>query len=226
MYRKEARVTLLLSNRSLLEAFRRGERRAIEQVYRTYVDPVTRLLQGGFPFVSGGTVHSFRGFDNAWDLECAVQDTFIQAFSPAARLAYDGLHPFAPYLLAIARNRVISSMRSEGREQRRRTSLASEPRPHEADSPEQEAERRELRHLVSDFRSGLSEELRHFYDLRYVEDRNLLEVARELGLSRMRARGRDEKLRRLFADFLHRRGYLLSSGRSPSLAGLFLLVRS
>jgi RNA polymerase sigma factor (sigma-70 family) len=205
-------VTLLLSDRKLLDGFRRGEKWAIERVYHAYVGQVARVLQKGFSFVSGGVPQRFTGYASAWELETAVQDTFIQAFSPAARCAYDGLNPFGPYLLTIARNRAISQLRSETREQRRRGALAAEPPPEAPLSPEKAMLRREVQSLVAEFRETLPAELRRFLEVRYGEERNLLEAARELGLSRMRARLRDRKLRQLFVDFLARRGYLPHGG--------------
>jgi RNA polymerase sigma factor (sigma-70 family) len=205
-------VTLLLSDRKLLDAFRSGESWAIERVYHAYVDQVARLLQRGFHFVSGGATHRFNGFDSSWELQGAVQDAFIQAFSPAARRSYDGVSPFGPYLLTIARNRVISQLRSEGREARRRAALAAQPSPEPPDSPERQALREEARALVAEFRATLPEELQRFFDARYDEDRNLLDAARHLGLTRMRARLRDRKLLQLFTEFLERRGYLGPAG--------------
>lgn len=201
-------MTLLLSDRALLDAFRRGEPQAVERVYREYVGQVAGLLRRGFSFMSGGQAVTFRGFHNPWDLECAVQDTFIQAFSERARQAYDGVSPFGPYLMTIARNRVISQLRSDQREQRRRSAFKAE-RPHqEARSPERAAMQSELQQVVEEFRNSLDDELRTFMRVRYGEERNLLDAARALGLSRMRARTRDRKLREAFVTFLRRRGYV------------------
>jgi hypothetical protein len=78
---------------------------------------------------------------------------------------------------------------------------------------------------VGEFRASLPEDLRQLLELRYGEDRNLLEAARILGLSRMRARRLDSKLRELFASFLRRRGYLAGPGSGPgSLLSLLALA--
>ena len=129
-------MTLLVDDRDLLDSFRRGEGPAIERVYREYVGQVTALLKSGFSFMSGGKSTYFKGYKDAWELECAVQDVFIQAFSARARESYDGVKPFGPFLMTIARNRVISLLRSETREQRRRTMLAAEGDPPGPESPE------------------------------------------------------------------------------------------
>jgi len=217
-------VTLLVEDRSLLDAFRRGESKAIAKVYHAYVDQVAGLLRKGFSFMSGGHVNHFRGFANTWDLECAVQDAFISAFSENARNAYDGINPFGPYLLTIARNRVISQLRSDMREYRRRTALAAEPPHDEPETPEQEAMRGELEGLVAAFEQSLSGDQASFFQRRYREDRNLLDAARLLGLTRMRARTLDKKIRQAFTRFLRDSGYVSGAGTTGATGAGGLLA--
>jgi RNA polymerase sigma factor (sigma-70 family) len=213
-------VTLLLGDRALLDRFRAGERSAIQRVYHAYVDQVAALLRKGFPFMSGGQVMHFRGYDNAWDLECAVQDTFSHAFNPAARQAYDGVSPYGPYLLTIARNRVISQLRSDWRELRRRTAVATEI-PESPQTPEEQAIRGELRGIIDEFCATLEPIQLRLLELRYREERSLLEAARILGLTRMKARTLEQKLRQAFVRFLRQQGYLRGGGGSaPTLLAL------
>jgi len=216
-------VTLLLSDRALLRAFRNGESWAVEQVYHAYVDQVAGLLRKGFTFMSGGQPAHFRGYGNSWDLECAVQDTFSHAFSPAARQAYDGTNPYGPYLLTIARNQTISRLRRDMREYRRRTALAGEVGLEQPQTPEQHALQLEARQLVDEFRATLDQTQRRFLDLRYLEERNLLETARQLGLSRMKARTLEQKLRKALIRFLAQRGIIGGTGSGPALLMLGLL---
>ncbi len=199
-------MPLLIGDRALLDAFRRGEREAIERVYRAYVGQVTGLLRKGFSFMSGGQQIQFRGYHDDWELECAVQDTFIQAFSATARSSYDGIKPFGPYLMTIARNRVISNLRSEQREQRRRREFLAEPPRESGPTPESEAMERQLRQLVGAFVASLPVEFREFYDLRYGRELSLMETARRLDLTRMKARVREQKLRARFLDYMRRKG--------------------
>ncbi len=217
-------MPLLTQDRALLDAFRRGEREAIERVYHAYVGQVAGLLRGGFSFMSEGQPMSFHGIKDAWDLECAVQDTFIQAFSPAARQAYDGLKPYGPYLLAIARNRVISDLRSHQRERRRRSSLAAEVPPPGPESPERQAMAAQREQIVRRFCEGLPAKLLRFSRLRFEQDRNLMEAARALGLSRMKARTLELQLRKAFLAFLRDQGHLRGDGPPPALL-LTLSVR-
>jgi RNA polymerase sigma-70 factor, ECF subfamily len=216
-------VTLLVEDRALLDAFRRGESKAIAKVYHAYVDQVAGMLRKGFSFMSGGQAIYFKGFPNAWDLECAVQDAFISAFSENARQSYDGINPFGPYLMTIARNRVISQLRSDMREYRRRNALSAEPPKEDYESPEQEVMRAELEQLVAEFEGSLTGDQASFFLRRYREDHNLLEAARLLGLTRMRARTLDKKVRQAFTKFLRDRGYVRGSGGGDA-GGLLTLA--
>lgn len=208
-------MTILLSDRKLLDAFRRGESHAIERIYNEYVDQVAGLLRRGFTFMSSGQSIQFRGYDNAWDLECAVQDTFISAFSPSARQVYDGINPFGPYLMTIARNKVISQLRSDMREFRRRARFKAQGIHTPAKDPEREAMKGELKAIFEQFKTKLTEDQRKFVDCRYGEDRNLLETARMLGLTRMKARTIDRKIRETFVRFLRRSGHVTDHNQDP-----------
>ena len=44
-----------------------------------------------------------------------VQEVFLRAFDERARLGYDGLRPYRPYLLRIAKNLRIDTARRDGR---------------------------------------------------------------------------------------------------------------
>lgn len=215
---------MLPSDRKLLDAFRRGEEQAIERVYRAYVDQVTGLLRRGFTFTSGGNAVRFQGFSDPWELETAVQDTFIKAFSPEARRTYDGVKPFGPYLLTIAKNGVISRLRADFRERRRRSALAAEGIVARPPSPEAEAMRTELEELVEEFRRSLPEELRRFLTVRYGEETNLMAAARKLGVTRMKARLLDQKVKDRFVAFLREQGVLSDGDRPGHLADLLMLL--
>lgn len=101
----------LLESSDKLEAFRRGDRDLLDQVYRHYVGDVERMLRGGFTFTSQGDTIRFRGISAPFRLQEAIQDTFIKAFREQARHAYDGSRNYRPYLLAIARNLIIDDFR-------------------------------------------------------------------------------------------------------------------
>jgi RNA polymerase sigma-70 factor, ECF subfamily len=52
----------------------------------------------------------------AANVEDLVQDSFMRAFSPPARAAYDGIRDYGPYLLTIVRNTVADALRVRQRE--------------------------------------------------------------------------------------------------------------
>lgn len=104
-------MTVFLDNRALLDAFRRGDRAALTEVYRRYVDEVAGVVRHGFA-LGGKAVRGVREVDCQRDL---VQEVFVRCFSEAARKGYDGISPFRPYLLRIAKNLMIDEARKSGR---------------------------------------------------------------------------------------------------------------
>jgi RNA polymerase sigma factor (sigma-70 family) len=89
----------------LLVAFREGKPEALSTVYRHYVRSVDGYLRAlarraGTPDLCQASAVA--------DL---LQEVFIRVFSPSARLAYDGLRDFGPYLNTIARNCFIDTLR-------------------------------------------------------------------------------------------------------------------
>src|SRR6478736_7088326 len=105
-------MTLLIERRELLERFRKGERKALEEVYRHYVSDVANFLQRGFSFNSRERTLRFTGYAQPYDLDNALQETFTRAFRESARVGYDGLHSYRNYLFAIARNLVVDEFRN------------------------------------------------------------------------------------------------------------------
>jgi len=87
---------LLRDDARCREAFRRGERWAMEAVYRTYAPLIHVVVRQGF----GG----FRGFYDPVTRDDAVQNVFTAAFEERARLAYDGVHDYARFLRGLAHN--------------------------------------------------------------------------------------------------------------------------
>src|SRR3954451_3408621 len=105
-------MTLLIERRELLERFKKGERKALEEVYRHYVADVSNFLQRGFSFASRDRTLRFVGYAQPFDLDNAIQETFTRAFKESARIGYDGLHSYRNYLFAIARNLVVDEFRN------------------------------------------------------------------------------------------------------------------
>lgn len=80
-----------------------------------------RLLEEISPYVRSLAVQSHR---DAGDIEDAVQDVLLTVH--AIRHTYDPARPFAPWLVAIARRRIIDRLRRQGRTTARETPLTEE----------------------------------------------------------------------------------------------------
>jgi RNA polymerase sigma factor (sigma-70 family) len=227
-------MSLLIERRELLDRFKKGERRALEEVYRHYVADVAAFLQRGFTFNSAGRSLRFIGYTQPFDLDNALQETFTRAFKESARVGYDGLHAYKNYLLAIARNLVLDEFRSrevamspfidrlnagptesvahEGEEAAPAAMGASAPSGAVGAAAEQEFLRRELARLYEGFVARLDERDRTFFRHRFEEQRTQVEAGAQSNLSHMQARTLEKKLRRQFLEFMHSNGYLESYG--------------
>jgi len=222
-------MSLLIERRELLDRFKRGERRALEEVYRHYAPEVAAFLQRGFTFSSGGRALRFGGYAQPFDLDNALQETFVRAFKESARVGYDGLHPFKSYLLAIARNLVLDEFRNRevamspfidsldsggAAESTARDGEEAAPASTVSDGPsagvsaEQEFLRRELGRLYAAFVARLDERDRTFFRHRFEEQQTQVEAGSHSGLSHMQARTLEKKLRRAFLEFMQTNGYL------------------
>lgn len=171
-------MTVFVGRPELLARFRAGERPALEEVYFAYVDIVAYVVR-----------QTFRGAEAA-DL---IQETFTRAFAERARLAYDGLRPYKPFVLTICRNLVVDEARKRGRE------LVVEEPPETlpadgAHDPEW-ADPATVA-AVERYIAGLEPKLRALYEERYVKDRSQNEAAAALGLTRQKVRTLEDKLRR------------------------------
>lgn len=189
-------MTLFEANRALLTAFRSGDRTALTEVYWGYVEAVERLLRLGF-----STAEYRVGGLNPSDIADAVQETFTRAFSPTARNAYDGLRPFRPYLLRIARNLLVDRARRKGRIEYGAT-VDVDAVDESVHSPEDAILSARLRTATRAFISGLDERSRRIVTLRFEEERAQEDVARELGITRRKVRTTESRLRRDLAAHL------------------------
>jgi RNA polymerase sigma-70 factor (ECF subfamily) len=200
----------LVERPTLTARFRAGEREALDEVYRHYAPEVAELVARGFSFSSGPRQLRFRGYAQPFDLDNAVQETFVRAFHRRARLGYDGLRPYRPYLLTIARNVVIDELR---RREVAMGPLIDERREHDgeptsAPSPERECMDRELTGLYRRFLEGLDGRDRDYFRARFEDGETQVAAGVVCGLSHMRARVLEAKLRRRFRRFMNQRGYL------------------
>jgi RNA polymerase sigma factor (sigma-70 family) len=190
-----------------LEGFRRGERSALERVYRHYVDGVTLTLRRGvLVAVDGATVRLGTQLPEH-EIEQLIQDTFVRAFSPSARAAYDGIRPFGAYLATIARNLLVDRGRRLGRD-RRLVPLEETAEPAADDVQGDIVLTGELAHVVARFVTGLPPLEQQFFKARYAEEQGLREAAAIIGVAYITARRLDARLRAGVLEALRAAGHL------------------
>jgi len=172
----------------LLRAFRRGDRQALESVYRLYAR-----------HVEGRARHVLlrMGRLSAADLGDIVQDVFVHAFSDDVRARYDGLRDYLPFLLAITRNMVVDWARRSGRQIRDETLLEH----FTTDSTDARSGPFEglpfdlpLVAIAERYVESLPPALRAVHRLRFELAQPQRQVAKALGISRQSLRTLEKKL--------------------------------
>lgn len=215
---------LLIKDPDLLAAFRRGDKAAMEIVYRHYVKGLGHFLQKGFSFRSADRFFYFKGYRAAFDLHNAVQEVFRRAFEEKARLSYNGVNSYSNWILAIARNMVINGFRDReipfsqfddrGDGEKRQwdnevTEEYSGVLYATANAKQDDAlESAQLKQLLAQFMGQLHEEDRELVRLRYGEGLGQEEAAKELKSTRMKVRTQESKIRRRLIGFMRTTGYL------------------
>ena len=205
---------LLSEDRALLDGFRRGERDALAKVFTHYAPHVASLLKSGFGFNAGNQRIRFGGYSRIFELEDALQETFKRAFGERARVAYDGLRPYAGYVAVIARNLVIDQYTSRRRELLH-FSFEDHDAPETDDTgaivtarPEREAMASELRVLLTSFRAELTAREQQVFTLRFDEGLSHAAITHETGLSASQVKTTEAKLRTALLKHLKGNGYL------------------
>jgi RNA polymerase sigma factor (sigma-70 family) len=184
----------LEQDRELLLAFREGRSDVLAQIYHALVDDVFRIAALGF-VTRNGVIRPERDPD---EQRAIVQDVFVRAFSERARLAYDGLRPYRPYLLTIARNVMIDRARTRSTELARTTEIEVDAII-DANAPitgeiEESLEQQQLRSAAAAYVQTLDEELRTFVRLRFDEELSQADTAARLGVTRRRVRTLEDRV--------------------------------
>jgi RNA polymerase sigma factor (sigma-70 family) len=183
----------------LLVAFREGKPEALSTVYRHYVRSVDSYLRAlarraGTPDLCQASAVA--------DL---LQEVFIRAFSPSARLAYDGLRDFGPYLNAIARNCFIDTLRKRrievpvGVEDLEAGDMAASGL--DDYDPKVVA-------VLEAYLRDLSAPEKRVYEMRFVDGRSQETACEALGMSRRSLRTSEERLRKGLRKALFMAGVL------------------
>ena len=155
------------------------------------------------------------GRDGEYEL---VQDTFAKAFAEKARLAYDGVNRYRPYLLRITKNLMIDRYRAQQRDAHRveldgegvgdiDAILAKnlELLPSE-DAPD--LHWKNLLAAANEYVATLDDECRQFVALRFEEEQSQDEVAAQMKCSRRRVRTLEERVQTGLRKWLQQRGLL------------------
>ena len=182
----------LVSDRRLLDAFKRGDKAVLEALYRENVEKVAAIIRNGA--FAGHGVRLGGAPRREWlDL---VHDTFRLAFEEKTRTGYDGLRPFEGYLYGIARNVLATYWRKNGRE------IVADTSEHTLPAPEEELVSEAELAQVRAFIVTLTPPLSHLHDARYVRGLSQDAAATDLGLSRQRVRTLETKLKDALRSFL------------------------
>ncbi len=184
-------MSLFLDNPELLPKFRAGEQPTLQRTYYAYVDLISAVVRRHAVWPDGSP-----SSDHA-DL---VQDTFIRAFGERARLAYDGLRHYRPFLLTISRNLIVDWARRRGRERLELPETLDETVADTRDPIDPV-----LLARVEAFIAALGDPLRGVYEQRYVLDASQEDAARALGISRQQLRTLEQKLRDKLATALEKK---------------------
>ncbi len=216
----------LAKNERLLAAFKRGDRAAMDEIYRHYVPGVTAFLRKGFTFRSGRGQFWFKGIQEGSELAAGVQEVFRRAFEDRARDSYNGVNSFTNWVLAIARNMIINQFRNREiafsdyiapTDERGHLAILDDEVTEEfsgvlygqpAARQDSQLESLELKQLIDEFMRRLTDHDRRLLIHRFAEGKGQEETAALLGSTRMKVRTAESKLRSRLRAYLRHSGYI------------------
>lgn len=204
------RTETLEGDRALLDAFRRGERAALERVFDLYVQDVAKTVRAGVVVQVDGRPTRLGADLPEHEAESLVQETFARAFAQKVRDGYDGVRPFGAYLATIARNLIVDRGRRAQRSARvfaRGVDVEQLGDDGPAADPAERLEQKQLAELLTSWASTLGEPERSIFKLRYEGQKSHRETAADLGLSEIQIRRRDTRLRAELLEHLRAHGF-------------------
>lgn len=190
-------MPIFRGNARLLQRFRAGDRDALEQVYRAYVDKIANIARFGFRSRAGTALVGGVGFD-ATEIADIAQEVFVKAFSDSARRAFDGQREYGPYLYAIARNAIADQLHRSGRELPTAWKALEQTIDGELDAGTREGATETdpaLVEVTRDYIARLDGDLKRVHQARYVEGLSQRDAAERLGMGRQALRTLEEHLR-------------------------------
>lgn len=199
-----------VSNREDLAAFREGKRDALERIYHQHVAAVVSYLRNGFMYTSNAQSTRFAGVRDSFELESLVQEVFARAFEERARLAYDGIRPYAAFLNGIARNLVLDRLRKQARHGEVLAAPdvldATAAADVEQETSEDERRGRELVLRFLDTECDARDRL--LYAARFGRELSQVDAAAATGHTRIQVRRWETKFRERLLRFLKRADYV------------------
>ena len=206
----------LSRDRVRLEHFRDGDRATLAETYRVYAPGLAKALASA-PRLRNLRLNQANLLSPS-DLDDLLQETFVRAFAPNARLAYDGIRPFRNFLFVIAANLAVDRLHQQDRHAARFSGLNIETIENiEIDlaasgmenpqTPEEQAMNLELRQTLADFKKHLDVEQCRLFELRFEEGLPRHLIATQIGLTDMKVRKREERLRQTLLQHMRSRGF-------------------
>ena len=210
----------------MLEEYRRGDRATLEALYRHCSPMVLRALSFGFGVRNKGARGTLQV--SPLDLDAAHQETFVRVFGESARLHYDGLKPFEPYVLAIARSAAIDVLRAQGKVHSETIALGDldtdQTLVDPGASPEMLALQAEAEAVVRGFLATLTPGDLRFATARFIDGLSQEGAGALCGLSRQEARTKEAKLKAACLSHLRQQGFLDGAAAARALLAVLVVV--
>ena len=133
-----------------------------------------------------------------------MQETFARAFTEKARGAYNGIDPYRPYLMRIAKNLLIDRFRAASKHEVELDDNA----PFELGEEPVDLDWEQRRAATVEYLATVDPEMRQIVRLRFEDELSQDEVAAKLGCSRRRVRTLEARAQKELRTWLHKRGLL------------------
>lgn len=180
----------------MLTAFKAGDPKAMEHVFRTYARVVLHMVRRGTGRVPG---------QMGQDEEDLVHEVFSRVFKDEARARYTGLVPFSAYLRGFVRLVLLESHRPQREELAdgvKDDATALDGWEPGQPLPEEWLLTQEQIAQVQRFKAGLTEAERTLIETRFEQGLSQRDAAEHLSLTRQIVRRAEDKLVRRFTEFL------------------------
>lgn len=174
------------------------------KVYWHYVEVVERLVRFGFRVEALGV--TIPGVSPPSEQLDVVQETFAKAFTEKARVAYNGISTYRPYLLRISKNLLIDRGRKRQRDIPSDIDHLSLDNAESEETLDNDPEWQRLSIASRDFIAQLSTADREFVALRFEREMSQAAVAEKFGWTRRRVRTTEENVRKRLLVFLAQKG--------------------